>query len=108
MNTAPFSPSGNSMLMTASTTAPTPVLLDTADVGGTQYRIHNSGGAMVFLGFGDTPEAALAMASPNISGSTITLVPSSVEVFTLPCNQYFTGLTLEGSSDVYILAGDGA
>jgi len=43
-----------------------------------------------------------------VNGSTISLVPSSVEVFTFNANVYFTGATTSGSAVVYITPGDGS
>lgn len=99
---------GNTVTFTAATTAPTPVQASSTTVGGTQYRIHNSGSAVVFIGFGNTANAATAMANTSIAGSTITMEPNSVEVFTFNANVYFTGATSSGTSVVYVTPGDGA
>jgi hypothetical protein len=48
------------------------------------------------------------MANTSLAGSTISMVPSSVEVFTLNANQYFTAVTSSGTSVVNITPGDGA
>lgn len=103
-----FTPMGNTVTFTAATTAPTPVQALSTTIGGTQYRVHNAGNAVVYLGFGDTASAATTMANASIKGSTISLVPSSVEVFTFNVNQYFTGITSAGTSLVYITPGDGS
>ena len=49
---APFSPSGNTVVITAATTAPAPVQVPSTTLGGNQYRIINSGSQVVILGFG--------------------------------------------------------
>lgn len=103
-----FTPMGNTVVIAAATTAPTPTRATSTTIGGTQYRIHNSGNVVVFLGFGDTANAATAMANTSINGSTITLEPASVEVFTFNANAYFTGKTASGTSNVYITPGDGS
>lgn len=103
-----FTPMGNTVTFLAAGTPPTPVQATSRTVSGTQYRIHNSGNVTVYLGFGDTANAATAMANTSIAGLTITMVPNSVEVFTLNGNQYFTGATVSGSSQVYISPGDGS
>ena len=103
-----FTPMGNTVTFLAASPAPTPVRALSSTIGGTQYRIHNSGNVTVFLGFGDTAAAATTMANASIAGSTISLVPNSVEVFTFNANQYVTGTTASGSSQVYITPGDGS
>lgn len=103
-----FTPMGNTVTFTAATTAPTPVRASSKTIGGTQYRIHNSGSAIVFLGFGDTANAATAMANTSINGTTITMEPNSVEVFTFNANVYFTAATTSGTSVVYVTPGDGS
>lgn len=99
---------GNTVTFTAATTAPTPVQASSTTVGGTQYRIHNSGSAVVFIGFGNTANAATTMANTSIAGSTITMEPNSVEVFTFNANIYLTGATTSGTSVVYVTPGDGS
>lgn len=108
MGIMPFTPMGNTVTFTAATTAPTPVQASSTTVGGTQYRIHNSGSAVVFIGFGNTANAATTMANTSIAGSTITMEPNSVEVFTFNANIYLTGATTSGTSVVYVTPGDGS
>jgi hypothetical protein len=103
-----FTPMGNTVSFTAAVSAPTPVRALSTTVGGTQYRIHNTGNVVVFLGFGETANAASSLANTAVNGSTISLVPSSVEVFTFNANVYFTGATTSGSAVVYITPGDGS
>lgn len=103
-----FTPMGNTVSFLAATTAPTPVRASSTTIGGTQYRIHNSGSVLVFIGFGDSANAATAMANTSIAGSTITMEPNSVEVFTFNANVYFTGATSSGTTRVYITPGDGS
>ncbi len=102
-----FTPMGNTVSFTAAVSAPTPVRASSSTIGGTQFRIHNTGNVVVFLGYGDTANAATSMANASVNGSTISLVPSSVEVFTFNANVYFTGATASGSGVVYITPGDG-
>lgn len=102
-----FTPMGNTVTFLASTTAPAAVKAQSSTIGGTQYRVHNSGNVIVYLGVGPTAATANATANVSINGDTITLVPNSVEVFTFNANQYFTGITSSGSSQVYITPGDG-
>lgn len=102
-----FTPMGNTVTFLAASTAPTPVRALSTTIGGTQYRIHNSGNAVVYIGFGASAADATTMANASIAGATMSLVPNSVEVFTFNANQYFTGATSSGTSQVYITPGDG-
>jgi hypothetical protein len=108
MGIMPFTPMGNTVTFTADTVAPTPVQAASTTVGGTQYRIHNNGTAVIYLGFGPNAATATSMANVTPNGSTISMVAGSVEVFTLNANQYFTAMTSSGNSVVYITPGDGA
>lgn len=108
MGIMPFTPQGNTVTFVAAVTAPTPVQASGTVVGATQYRVHNTGNVVVYLGFGPNAAAATAMANTSIVGSTITLVGGGVEIFTLNANQYFTGATASGTAIVTILPGDGA
>ena len=102
-----FTPMGNTVTFVAAATAPTPVQALSTTIGGTQYRINNSGNVAVFIGYGDTAAAATATANVTIKNSTIVMNANSVEVFTFNVNQYFTGATSSGTSIVYITPGDG-
>lgn len=102
-----FTPMGNTVTFVAAATAPTPVRALSTTIGGTQYRVNNSGNVAVYLGFGDTAAAASTMANATIVGSTIVMNANSVEVFTFNANVYFTGATLSGTSIVSITPGDG-
>ena len=88
-----FTPMGNTVTFNAAVTAPTPVRATSSTLGGTQYRVHNTGNVVVYMGFGNTAAAATTVANVSLSGSTISLMPNSVEVFTFNANQYFTGAT---------------
>ena len=102
-----FTPMGNTVVFTAAVSPPTPVQALSTTIGGTQYRINNTGNAAVFIGYGDTAATATATANVTIKNSTIVMNPNSVEVFTFNVNQYFTGATSSGTSIVYITPGDG-
>lgn len=107
MSIRAFTPQGNTVTFTANVTAPTAVQATSGSLGATSYRIHNVGNSVIYLGFGATASDATAMANTSISGSTITMVANSVEVFTLNANQYFTAVTSSGTSAVTVLVGDG-
>jgi len=108
MGIMPFTPMGNTVTFTANVAAPTAVQALSTTVGGTQYRVHNSGSAVIYLGFGPNAAAATTMANTTPTGSTISMVAGSIEVFTMNANQYFTAVTSSGTSAVYITPGDGA
>jgi hypothetical protein len=104
----PFTPMGNTVTFVAAVSPPTPVQATSTTIGGTQYRVHNTGNTVVYLGFGSTAAASTTMANIAIVGSTISLVGGGVEIFTLNANQYFTGATAAGTAIVNITPGDGA
>ena len=108
MGIMPFTPQGNTVTFTAAATPPTPVQALSSTVGATQYRVHNSGNSVIYLGYGLTAAAATTMANTTPNGAVITMVPSSVEVFTFNANLYFTAATSSGTSLVVITPGDGA
>lgn len=102
-----FTPMGNTVTFTAAVTPPTAVKALSSTIGATQYRIHNTGNVAVYMGFGETVNAAATMANVTVVGSTISLMPNSVEVFTFNANQFFTGATASGTAVVNITPGDG-
>ena len=102
-----FTPMGNTVTFVAAATPPTAVRAVSTTIGGTQYRVHNTGNVTVYMGFGETNTAAETMANTTIVGSTLSLLPASVEVFTLNVNQYFTGATASGTAVVNVTPGDG-
>ena len=59
---APFSPSGNTVVFSAATSAPTPVQAISSTLGGNQYRVINSGTVIAYLGVGNTSANATANA----------------------------------------------
>lgn len=102
-----FTPMGNTVTFLAAATPPTPVQASSTTIGGTQYRVHNSGNVVIYLGFGNTASAATNTANASINTTTITMVAGSVEVFTFNANQYVTAATTSGTSQVYVTPGDG-
>lgn len=108
MGIMPFTPQGNTVTFVAAATPPTAVQATSTTIGATQYRVHNTGNVVVYLGFGSTANAAATMANTTVTGSTLSLVGGGVEIFTLNANQYFTGATSTGTAIVNITPGDGA
>ena len=103
-----FTKTGNTVVFTAATTAPTPVKAESSTLGGNQYRIINSGNVTVFLGYGvDTSNATSNSVIVTSSGYAIPLLPGTDEVLTFVPNAYFTGTTSSGTAAVYITPGDG-
>ena len=105
---APFTPSGNTVTFTASTSAPTPVQAVSTTLGGNQYRILNAGSVIAFLGIGST--AAQATASAAVVTTTANCIPvlaGTDEIISFPPNAYFTGITSTSTATVYITPGDG-
>lgn len=102
-----FTPMGNTVSFTAAVSAPAAVQANSSTIGGTQYRVHNLGNVAVYMGVGATAAAANASANTTLVGSTITLMPNSVEVFTFNANQFFTGATASGTAVVTVVPGDG-
>lgn len=107
MGTQAFTPMGNTVVFTAAVTPPTPVQAVSTTLGGNQYRVHNAGAVVIALGFGTTAAEATSYANTSIFGKTITMVPGSVEVFSLPGNAYFTAATPSSTASVYVTPGDG-
>ena len=103
-----FTKTGNTVVFTAATTAPSPVQAVSSTLGGSNYRIINSGSVTVFLGYGTTASDATNN-SPVITttGTAIPLLPGTDEILTFVPNAYFTGTTASGTASVYILPGDG-
>ena len=103
-----FTPMGNTVTFTAAATAPTPVQCLSTTIGGTQYRVINSGNVVVFLGFGDTStQAAGNAAVVSTTGRAFPLLPGTDEILTFNANQYFTGITSSGTAVLYVTPGDG-
>jgi hypothetical protein len=106
---APFSPCGNTVVISATTTASTPVQVPSSTLGGNQYRIINSGSVVVILGYGQT--SALAQAGAVVPTSTqnncLPLLPGTDEIITFVPNAYFSANCVSGSATIYITCGDG-
>jgi hypothetical protein len=104
---AAFTPMGNTVQFTAAVSPPSPVQALSFSPGANQYRFHNTGDQIVYLGWGANSATATSVANISLSGATITLIPGSVEILSLVPNSYFTGATATGNSVVTVLVGDG-
>lgn len=106
---APFSPVGNTVVITASTSAPSPVQVTSNTLGGNQYRIINSGSVIAFLGYGQTSALAAsgAVVPTTTQSNCMALLPGTDEIITFVPNAYFSAITASSSATLYILSGDG-
>ena len=106
---APFTVTGNTIVITATTPAPAAVQAVSSTLGGNQYRIINSGSITAFLGFG--ANATIAATGANTPTGTVAnclpLLPGTDEILTFVPNAYFTGITASSTASVYITPGDG-
>ena len=108
-----YTVTGNTIKLTAATSAPTPLQCSSVTLGGNQYRIINASTTQgCFLSFAS--DAATATANCVIptgaganSSRTLYILPSTDEVITFVPNAYFTAITSANTADLYIVPGDG-
>jgi len=106
---APFSPCGNTVVISATTTASTPVQVPSSTLGGNQYRIINSGSVTVILGYGANSTAAQsgAVVPTSTQNNCLPLLPGTDEIITFVPNAYFSANATTGTATLYITPGDG-
>jgi hypothetical protein len=106
---APFTVTGNTIVITATTPAPAAVQARSLTLGGNQYRILNTGTVTAFLGFGAT--ATIAATGANTPTGTVVnclpLLPGTDEILTFIPNAYFSA-NATSSTVIYITPGDGS
>ena len=106
---APFTVTGNTIVITATTPAPAAVQARSLTLGGNQYRIINSGSITAFLGFG--ANATIAATGANTPTGTVAnclpLLPGTDEILTFTPNAYFSA-NASSSTVIYITPGDGS
>ena len=106
---APFTVTGNTIVITATTPAPAAVQAVSTTLGGNQYRIINSGSITAFLGFG--ANATIAATGANTPTGTVAnclpLLPGTDEILTFIPNAYFSA-NATSSTVIYITPGDGS
>ena len=113
MSAKPFTPEGNTVLITAAVTAPTPEQIVSTTLGGNQYRVINNGAVTAFLGFGPNANTATANAVAPTAGAgnstfSIPLLAGTDEILSFLPNMYATAVTLSNSTaTIYITPGDG-
>jgi hypothetical protein len=108
---APFTPTGNTVVIAVTTSASSAVQVPSASAGGNQYRIINGSTTQsLFLSYGQT--AAIAQANcviPTAGNSTTTLyvLPNTDEILTFVPGAYFAAITSANTATLYIVPGDG-
>lgn len=106
---APFTVTGNTIVITATTPAPAAVQAVSSTLGGNQYRILNTGTVTAFLGFG--ANATIAATGANTPTGTVAnclpLLPGTDEILTFTPNAYFSA-NASSSTVIYITPGDGS
>lgn len=108
---AAFTPTGNTFVLSAATSAPTPVQVITNGAYSNQYRIINSSTTQgCFLSYSQTSATAQSnCVIPTAGNSTTTLyiLPNTDEIITFVPSAYFTAITVANSATLYITPGDG-
>lgn len=113
-STMAFVPLGNTVAITAASSAPTGVQAEIASgksvtFGTCQYRIINTGNVTVWLGVGASAATAATAAAEATSGNPaagIPLVPGAVEVIRFDEGVYFSGKASTNTT-IYITPGQG-
>ena len=108
-----FAPLGETVAITANSTAPNGVQALVAEKNSPnsrgQYRVVNAGTAIVHLGVGPTVAKAKANAEAAASGNPapgIPLLPGAVEILRFGPEAYFSGVAAS-SQTLYITPGQG-
>lgn len=108
---AAFTPTGNTVILTAATSAPTPVQVQSATLGGNQYRVINSSSTQgCFLSYAQAAADATSQCVIPTDGNpqkVVYLLPSTDEIISFVPNAYFTAITSTSSCVLYIAPGDG-
>jgi len=108
-----FRPNGNTILITANTTAPAGVQVTNYSgdgIGQFVYRFVNSGSAPVAIGIGATAGEAQSNAVVPTAGAgnrCLVLLGGSIEVFTLPPGTFLSAICAVGAQAVYVVPGEG-
>jgi hypothetical protein len=108
---AAFMPSGNTITITAATSAPAASQVPSSTLGGNQYRIINASTTQgAFLAWGQnaaTAQANAVIPTGNVTFNMLYILPNTDEIMTFVPNAYFTAITTTNSSTIYITPGDG-
>lgn len=106
---APFTPTGNTVVITATNPAPTASQVSGSNGGSNQYRIVNAGTAVAFLGYGGNATIAQSSAIQvtTTQNNCLALLPGATEILTFTGGAYFSANSTV-SSTLYITPGDGS
>ena len=110
MGVQAFTVTGNTVTLTAATSAPTPVQCPSATLGGNQYRIINTSTTIIaYLSFAATAADATTncVIPSGTSTRTLPILPSTDEIITFTPNAYFTAITSSSTAVLFITPGDG-
>jgi hypothetical protein len=110
MSYNPFTPQGNTVLITAAVSPPTGVQVPSfkAATQSTQYRIKSSATADVAIGWGaDATTAQTNAAIPGSAAQCLMLGAGQTEVFSFPPGTFFSAAIGAATGAVYITVGDG-
>jgi hypothetical protein len=105
-----FTPSGNTVMITAAVSAPNAVQITSTTLGGGQYRIINNGAVTAFIGIGANATIAATNSNVPTTGSPTLAIPAlagTIEVLSFQPNAYITASTLNSTATIYITPGDG-
>mgnify|MGYP006276500475 CR=1 FL=1 len=108
---AAFTPSGNTVTITAATSAPVASQVPSTTIGGNQYRVINASTTQgAFLTWGQNATTAqnnAVIPTGNTTFNMLYLLPNTDEILTFVPNAYFTAITAANSATLYITPGDG-
>lgn len=112
MSYNPFTPQGNSVLLTAKVTPDTGVQIPaTSQIQPSQFRIKisSTAGGDVVIGYGTTAALAAtnAVVPTGTSQQSLMFSPGQCEIFTFPPGTYFSAGIAAATASVFITCGDG-
>ena len=108
-----FTPSGNTVVLTAATSYPTAIQATSSSGSIMQYRIINSSTTQgCFLSYAQTQALAqtncvIPTAGAGNSTTTLYVLPNTDEILTFNPGAWFTAITAANSATLYIVPGDG-
>jgi hypothetical protein len=107
----PFSPTGNTVTITANISGSIPSPVQATSLSGTsrQYLIANVGSNAAYLSYSTTSAGATAncVVPTGTSTAVVPVLGSSMMTITTTQNSYFCAITSSSTSVIYITPGDG-
>lgn len=106
----PFRPAGPTVIISATTNAPSGTLPAGPNSGDVDYLVFNRTGVDSWLGYGPTSDVAVSNSVIPIVGTASAALPcpsGTVQVFTLAPNQFFAARTATGLSSISVTPGYG-